>query len=58
VRTNFDLGRFGLGLFVTNLTDRRAVSFGYGISATGTGRNEFITRPRTFGITLNWNFNP
>lgn len=57
VRTNFDLGRFDLGLFVTNLTDRRAVSFGYGISATGTGRNEFITRPRTFGIMLNWNFN-
>ncbi|HEY0685716.1 MAG TPA: TonB-dependent receptor [Steroidobacter sp.] len=57
VRTNFDLGRFDLGLFVTNLTDRRAVTFGYGISATGTGRNEFITRPRTFGITLNWNFN-
>ena len=58
VRTNFDLGRFDVGLFVTNLTDRRAVSFGYGISATGTGRNEFITRPRTFGITLNWSFNP
>ncbi|WP_129782249.1 TonB-dependent receptor domain-containing protein [Peristeroidobacter soli] len=57
VRTNFDLGRLDLGLFVTNLTDRRAVSFGYGISATGSGRNEFITRPRTFGITLNWNFN-
>jgi iron complex outermembrane receptor protein len=57
VRTNFDLGRFDLGLFVTNLTDRRAVTFGYGISATGTGRNEFITRPRTFGMTLNWNFN-
>jgi outer membrane receptor protein involved in Fe transport len=57
VRTNFDLGRFDLGLFVTNLTDRRAVSFGYGVAATGIGRNEFITRPRTFGITLNWNFN-
>jgi iron complex outermembrane receptor protein len=57
VRTNFDLGRFDLGLFVTNLTDRRAVTFGYGISATGTGRNEFITRPRTFGMTLNWSFN-
>ncbi len=56
VRTNLDLGRFGIGLFVTNLTDRRAVTFGYGISATGSGRNEFITRPRTFGITLNWNF--
>ena len=38
--------------FVENLTDQRGVTFGYG--DFGLGVQDFIIRPRTFGVSLDW----
>ncbi|MFT4251780.1 MAG: TonB-dependent receptor [Caulobacter sp.] len=54
-RLNLSLDNVDVALFATNLTDERAVAFGYGLSSTGTGLNEFIIRPRTVGVTVSWN---
>jgi len=53
-RVNLSLETVDVALFATNLTDKRAVAFGYGLSSTGTGLSEFIIRPRTVGVTVNW----
>ncbi len=53
-RLNLSLETVDVAVFATNLTDRRAVAFGYGLSSTGTGLSEFIIRPRTVGVTVNW----
>jgi len=38
--------------FVNNLTDRRAVTFGYGSGILGV--QQFYIRPRTFGLSVSW----
>jgi iron complex outermembrane receptor protein len=42
----------GVTAFVNNLTDKRGVTFGYG--DFGLGLQDFIIRPRTVGLTLDW----
>lgn len=53
-RLNVSLDNVDVALFATNLANKRAVAFGYGLSTTGTGLSEFIIRPRTVGVTVNW----
>ncbi|PZQ36422.1 MAG: hypothetical protein DI570_32470 [Phenylobacterium zucineum] len=53
-RLNVSLDNVDVALFATNLANKRAVAFGYGLSSTGTGLSEFVIRPRTVGVTLNW----
>lgn len=42
----------GVTAFVNNVTDKRGVTFGYG--DFGLGLQDFIIRPRTIGVTLDW----
>jgi outer membrane receptor protein involved in Fe transport len=42
----------GITAFVNNLTDKRGVTFGYG--DFGLGLQDFIIRPRTIGVSLDW----
>jgi outer membrane receptor protein involved in Fe transport len=42
----------GITAFVNNVTDKRGVTFGYG--DFGLGLQDFIIRPRTIGVTLDW----
>lgn len=53
-RLNVSLDNVDVALFATNLANKRAVAFGYGLSSTGTGLSEFVIRPRTVGVTVNW----
>ncbi|WP_343699548.1 TonB-dependent receptor [Caulobacter sp.] len=53
-RLNFSLETVDVALFATNIANKRAVAFGYGLSTNGTGLNEFVIRPRTVGVTVNW----
>ncbi|MET0535696.1 MAG: TonB-dependent receptor [Steroidobacter sp.] len=48
--TTFD--QVGVSLFVSNLTDKRGVTFGYG--DFGLGLQDFIIRPRTYGVSFDW----
>jgi len=46
------LGDTELSLYGSNLADRRGVTFSYG--DFGAGLQEFVIRPRTVGVRLNW----
>jgi len=54
LRVAATFGKVGTAVFVNNLTDERGVTFGYG--DFGLGLQDFIIRPRTFGVTVNWSF--
>ena len=41
-----------VNLFVNNVADKRGVTFGYG--DFGLGEQDFIIRPRTIGVSLDW----
>jgi hypothetical protein len=45
-------GNTEVTLYGTNLTDRRGVTFSYG--DFGIGLQDFVIRPRTVGLRLNW----
>ena len=45
-------GNTEISLFATNLADRRGVTFSYG--DFGEGLQNFVIRPRTVGVRLNW----
>lgn len=51
-RFSLFLGNTELSLYGTNLTDRRGVTFSYG--DFGLGLQDFVIRPRTVGLRLNW----
>jgi iron complex outermembrane receptor protein len=42
-----------LTLYVNNIADKRGVTFSYGSDPT-IGQQEFVIRPRTAGVRLNW----
>ncbi len=42
----------GVTAFVNNVADKRGVTFGYG--DFGLGLQDFIIRPRTFGVAFDW----
>lgn len=42
----------GVTAFVNNVADKRGVTFGYG--DFGLGLQDFIIRPRTFGVSFDW----
>jgi iron complex outermembrane receptor protein len=44
----------GVTAFINNLADSRGVTFGYG--NFGLGVQDFIIRPRTFGLSVDWKF--
>jgi outer membrane receptor protein involved in Fe transport len=52
LRVGATLGSVGLNFFVNNLTDKRGVTFGY--SDFGLGEQDFIIRPRTYGVMFDW----
>lgn len=52
LRINATFSNVGVTAFVNNLTDKRGVTFGYG--DFGLGVQDFIIRPRTIGLMLDW----
>lgn len=63
LRLNLRRGKLGYSLWGTNLSNEYAAMFGYGVSATRDssgqliyGRQEFLLRPRTFGVTVSWHY--
>lgn len=52
LRVSAQLASVGLTAFVNNVTDKRGVTFGYG--DFGLGVQDFIVRPRTIGLMLDW----
>ncbi|HEY0682629.1 MAG TPA: TonB-dependent receptor [Steroidobacter sp.] len=52
LRVNATFANVGVTAFVNNVTDKRGVTFGYG--DFGLGVQDFIIRPRTFGLMLDW----
>ncbi len=51
-RVSATFNSVGVTAFVNNVTDKRGVTFGYG--DFGLGLQDFIIRPRTIGVTLDW----
>ncbi|RYY28814.1 MAG: TonB-dependent receptor [Sphingomonadales bacterium] len=51
-RASLNFASVNLALFVNNIGDKRAVTFGY--SSTATGNNQFYVRPRTIGVQASW----
>ncbi len=52
LRLSGQFANVGVTAFVNNLTDKRGVTFGYG--DFGLGVQDFIIRPRTIGVMLDW----
>lgn len=52
LRVSATFNSVGVTAFVNNVTDKRGVTFGYG--DFGLGLQDFIIRPRTIGVTLDW----
>ncbi|GFE89218.1 TonB-dependent receptor domain-containing protein [Steroidobacter agaridevorans] len=52
LRVSAQIANVGLTAFVNNVTDKRGVTFGYG--DFGLGVQDFIIRPRTIGLMLDW----
>lgn len=52
LRVGATFNNVGVTAFVNNLTDKRGVTFGYG--DFGLGLQDFIIRPRTFGVSFDW----
>lgn len=52
LRLSAQLGNVGVTAFVNNVTDKRGVTFGY--DDFGLGVQDFIIRPRTIGVMLDW----
>lgn len=52
LRVSAQIASVGLTAFVNNVTDKRGVTFGYG--DFGLGVQDFIIRPRTIGVMLDW----
>jgi outer membrane receptor protein involved in Fe transport len=52
LRVSAQLASVGVTAFVNNVTDKRGVTFGYG--DFGLGVQDFIIRPRTIGLMLDW----
>lgn len=52
LRVGATFNNVGVTAFVNNLTDKRGVTFGYG--DFGLGLQDFIVRPRTFGVSFDW----
>ena len=52
LRVSATFSSVGVTAFVNNVTDKRGVTFGYG--DFGLGLQDFIIRPRTIGLTLDW----
>jgi outer membrane receptor protein involved in Fe transport len=52
LRVSATFNSVGITAFVNNVTDKRGVTFGYG--DFGLGLQDFIIRPRTIGVTLDW----
>lgn len=52
VRASIKAGPVGLALFVNNLSDRRAITFAY--LSTASGSEQFYVRPRTIGLQTKW----
>jgi outer membrane receptor protein involved in Fe transport len=52
LRLSGQFANVGVTAFVNNVTDKRGVTFGYG--DFGLGVQDFIIRPRTIGVMLDW----
>jgi hypothetical protein len=52
LRVSAQIASVGLTAFVNNVADKRGVSFGYG--NFGLGVQDFVIRPRTVGLMLDW----
>lgn len=52
LRFSGQFANVGVTAFVNNVTDKRGVTFGYG--DFGLGVQDFIIRPRTIGVMLDW----
>ncbi|MEG3181310.1 TonB-dependent receptor [Sphingomonas sp. LT1P40] len=52
-RASVKLADIDLSLFVNNIGDKRAITFGY---SGGAGAEQFYVRPRTFGVQAGWSF--
>lgn len=52
LRVGATFNTVGVTAFVNNVTDKRGVTFGYG--DFGLGPQDFIIRPRTFGVSFDW----
>lgn len=54
VRFGMTFNTVDVTAFVNNAADKRGVTFGYG--DFGLGVQDFIIRPRTFGVSMDWKF--
>lgn len=52
IRAGVHKGPYAIAAFVENVGNKDAVTFGYG--DYGVGLTEYIIRPRTFGVQLDW----